>query len=350
MFQVYYKKYILQFKQPSGTSRGILTEKVSWFIFLNNNQRPEITGIGECGPLKGLSIDDRMDYENKLSEVCNNIGNYVDQKEGLNEFPSIRFGVEMALLDYNHGGQKILFPSAFTIGKDSISINGLVWMGSYDEMRKQVKKKIELGYGCIKLKIGAIDFENELQLIRSIRKEFSSSQIEIRIDANGAFNPEEASEKLKRLSEFELHSIEQPIRQNQWEAMAELCATSPIPIALDEELTGIVDLHRKLKLLEEIKPQYIILKPSLLGGFKATEEWIDLAKEKQIGWWVTSALESNIGLNAIAQWTYTLENKMPQGLGTGQLYINNFECPLRISNGRLFSKPEETWDLTTLWA
>jgi O-succinylbenzoate synthase len=348
MYQAYFKKYTLQFNHPSGTSRGILTEKVSWFIFLTDEQHSGINGIGECGPLKGLSIDDRIDYKNKLAEVCKNPNNYMDNTEALEDFPSIRFGLEMALLDYKYGGRKILFPSLFTEGKDSISINGLVWMGSYDAMLKQVREKIEAGFKCIKLKIGAINFEEELNLIRSIRNEFSPSQVEIRVDANGAFKPEEALEKLKRLSEFQLHSIEQPIKQNQLEAMAELCVNSPFPIVLDEELIGIKDLDKKQKLLEKIKPHYIILKPSLLGGFEASEEWIVLASQNQIGWWVTSALESNIGLNAIAQWTYTLENKLPQGLGTGQLYSNNFQCPLNIKEDKLFFNPKEKWDLKPL--
>jgi o-succinylbenzoate synthase len=348
MYQAYFRKYTLQFKHPSGTSRGILTDKVSWFIFLTNDRNPEVSGIGECGPLKGLSIDDRVDYKYKLAQVCNNPEKYINNIEALREFPSIRFGLETAWLDYHQGGEKILYPSAFTDGKDSISINGLVWMGSYKAMLKQVKEKIESGFTCIKLKIGAIDFDSELEIIRSVRKEFSTDEIEIRVDANGAFSAEKAGEKLKRLSEFQIHSIEQPIRQNQWKAMAKFCATSPIPIALDEEIIGIMDLEKKRKLLKEIKPQYIILKPSLLGGFKASEEWIDLAAEMKIRWWITSALESNIGLNAIAQWTYALENKLPQGLGTGQLYSNNFDCPLKIKSGNLFFDPKENWKLTAL--
>ena len=348
MYQAYFKKYTLQFHHPSGTSLGILTEKVSWFIFLTDELQSGITGIGECGPLKGLSIDDRTDYENKLAEVCKNPNNYLDNTEALKDFPSISFGLEMALLDYKHGGKKLLFPSLLTEGKDSISINGLVWMGSYEAMLQQVREKVESGFTCIKLKIGALDFESEIELIRSIRKEFSSSQIEIRVDANGAFKPEEAMEKLKRLSEFQLHSIEQPIKQNQWEAMAKLCVSSPVPIVLDEELIGIIDLDKKRKLLEEINPRFIILKPSLLGGFEASQEWINLASKMNIGWWVTSALESNIGLSAIAQWTYSLKNNLPQGLGTGQLYSNNFQCPLNIKKDKLFFNPKENWDLKPL--
>jgi o-succinylbenzoate synthase len=348
MYQAYFKKYTLQFKHPSGTSRGVLTEKDSWFVFLFYDLEPDTIGIGECSPLEGLSIDDRMGYEDKLAEVCGNIDNYLDQSESLSDYPSIRFGIEMALLDYQQRGRRILFPSAFTEGNDSILINGLVWMGSFEAMLSEVREKIKSGFTCIKLKIGAINFEDEINLIRSIRKDFSQADIEIRVDANGAFKPDEAGEKLKRLSEFQLHSIEQPIRQNQWEVMADLCSTSSIPIALDEELIGIADFDRKLKLLEEINPRFIILKPSLLGGFRASQEWIELAGNLNIGWWVTSALESNIGLNAIAQWTYTLKSKLPQGLGTGQLYSNNFDSPLNISEGKLFYRPNENWDLKGL--
>jgi o-succinylbenzoate synthase len=348
MYQAYFKKYILQFKHPSGTSRGILTEKVSWFIFLISQQKSEITGIGECAPLKGLSIDDRADFENKLAEVCINPNNFLYNNEALKDFPSIRFGLEMALLDLKQGGKKVLFPSTFIEGKDSISINGLVWMGSIESMLAQYSEKIGAGFSCIKLKIGSINFEDEMKLIESIRKEYSSDQVEIRVDANGAFKPQEAVEKLKRLSIFNIHSIEQPIGTNQWDNMAELCLKSPIPIALDEELIGIFDAGQKKKMLETINPQFIILKPTLLGGFKASQEWIALAEEMGIGWWVTSVLESNIGLNAIAQWTYTLGNKMPQGLGTGQLYLNNFACPLNIDKGKLFFGPNENWDLKAL--
>jgi o-succinylbenzoate synthase len=348
MFQTSYKKYTLLFNQPSGTSRGILHEKESWFIFLTNRQKPGITGIGECSPLKGLSIDDRDDFESQLSIVCKEPQAYLNNADMLNAFPSIRFGLETAFTDYNHNGTRILFPSSFTEGIKPISINGLVWMGSFEKMLNQVHEKITAGYTCIKLKIGAINFEDELNLIRLIRKKFTAKQIELRVDANGAFKPEEALEKLKRLSEFQLHSIEQPIKQNQWEAMSRLCETSPIPIALDEELIGIMDLDKKQKLLKEINPDFIILKPGLLGGFKASEEWIRLATEVKIGWWVTSALESNIGLNAISQWTYTLNNKLPQGLGTGQLYSNNFESPLRTDQGRLFFDPMVKWNLNPL--
>lgn len=362
MLRSNWKKYTLKFKRPAGTSRGKLTTKDSWFIFIFDDSDPQIVGIGECSLLKDLSIDDREDYEEKIEEVCENINNYSFYLDkGLLEFPSIRFGLEMALMDLglignrgNRGnkgnrGERIMFPSDFTDGKDSIEINGLVWMGSFDFMRQQIIDKIESGFKCIKLKIGAIDFAEELNLIKSIRKEFSAKDIEIRVDANGAFPVNEALEKLKLLSEFNLHSIEQPIKQGQWEQMAELCKKSPLHIALDEELIRVVDIKEKKKLLEIIRPQYIILKPSLLGGFKASEEWIGLAEKNNIGWWVTSALESNIGLNAIAQWTYTLKNKMPQGLGTGQLYLNNFVSPLHINNGKLNYRPQISWNFSNFF-
>ena len=352
MLKATYKKYTLHFKQPSGTSRGILTSKDSWFLFLYNDFEPEIIGIGECGLLKGLSIDDRPDYEEKIIEVCNNILNHQEYlDEGLKEFPSIRFGLETALMDLGLGvnrGKRILFPSEFTSGENSIEINGLVWMGEFDFMKQQIKEKIESGFKCIKLKIGAIDFEKEMNLIKSIRKEFSVTDIEIRVDANGAFKQTEALGKLNRLARFGLHSIEQPIRQGQWEKMEKLCELTPLPIALDEELIGVNELQQKKDLLEKIKPQYIILKPSLLGGFKASEEWIHLAEQNNIGWWVTSALESNIGLNAIAQWTYILGSKLPQGLGTGQLYTNNFGSPLKIVKGKLYFDPAKNWNLNNL--
>ncbi len=335
-FIAYFKKHTLIFKQPAGTSRGVLKTKDSWIIHIYDKENPEKTGKGECSPLKGLSIDDREDYEQKVDEVCKNINNFNSfLKNGLNDFPSIRFGLEMALKDIEIEGENIIFPSEFTQGKDSIEINGLIWMGEFDFMRKQIIEKIEAGFSCIKVKIGAINFDKEIELIKSIRKEFTEKDIEIRVDANGAFAVDEALEKLKILSEYDLHSIEQPIKQGQWEEMTSLCAQTPLPIALDEELIGVIKFDEKITLLQTIKPQYIILKPSLTGGFEASEEWIKIAEQNDIGWWITSALESNIGLNAIAQWAYALGNKMPQGLGTGELFKNNFDSPLYIKTGQL---------------
>ncbi|MDG1041298.1 MAG: o-succinylbenzoate synthase [Flavobacteriaceae bacterium] len=336
-----YFKHQLQFKRPSGTSRGVLTYKETWFIQLENTTRQ---GIGECGMFKGLSIDDRQDFEAKLAWTCEHINLGLDVLLAeLIEFPSIQFGLEMAFLSVSHQNQFELFPSDFTKGKDSIPINGLIWMGDPVFMKQQIKDKLASGFSCIKLKIGAIDFDKELELMRSIRQEFDADTIEIRVDANGAFKPNEALEKLKRLSDYNLHSVEQPIRQGQVDDMAQLCSETPLPVALDEELIGVFSVTEKQFLLQTIKPQYIILKPTLVGGFKGSQEWITLAESNQIGWWVTSALESNIGLNAIAQWTYTLESQLPQGLGTGGLFTNNIQSPLVVDSGQL------VYDLKTKW-
>ena len=337
-----YKKYILNFKQASGTSRGILKTKETWFLILNNDGKK---GLGECSLFRGLSIDDRPDYEDKLKWVCNNI--YLGLDLLLNElieFPSIQFGLETAFKSLESENGFNLFPSKFTKGEDSISINGLIWMGSKTFMKEQIKEKVESGFKCIKMKIGAIDFQQEINLLKSIRKEFSSNDIELRVDANGAFSPKQALEKLKVLSDFDLHSIEQPIEQGQVHEMAKLCLETPLPIALDEELIGIFDVTKKIKLLQTINPQYIILKPSLVGGFKGSDQWIDVVEKNNIGWWVTSALESNIGLNAISQYTYKKQNNLPQGLGTGGLFNNNFACPLEVKKGKLFYNTDINWN------
>lgn len=338
-----YQKYILNFKRPSGTSRGVLNEKETWFIILQQNGK---IGIGECGLLRGLSIDDRPDYEEKLHWVCTNIHLGKEQLwEMLLEFPSIQFGVEMAFQSLASENPFLLFPSDFTRGTKSIAINGLVWMGEEAFMKQQIEEKLADGFSCIKLKIGAINFDKELQLLRYIRQNFNSNQVEIRVDANGAFDLDMALNKLKQLTEFELHSIEQPIKKNNTDSMAELCKNTPFPIALDEELIGVFSVIEKENLLLKIKPQYIILKPSFVGGFRGTKEWILLAEKYNIGWWITSALESNIGLNAIAQWTFTLNNWMPQGLGTGALYTNNFDCPLQVKQGHLWYDSNLNWEL-----
>ena len=336
-----YHKYILQFKRPSGTSRGVMNEKETWFIVLEKEGKK---GIGECGILRGLSIDDRPDYESKLLWTCANIHLGKDELwEALLEYPSIQFGVEMAFQSLASSTPFLLFPSDFTNGVKSIPINGLVWMGTEAFMKEQIEEKLADGFRCVKLKIGAIDFETELQLLRFIRQHFDAEDIEIRVDANGAFDSDIALDKLTQLSEFKLHSIEQPIQKNQTDRMAELCKTSPFPIALDEELIGVFTVAEKEDLLVKIKPQYIILKPSFIGGFRGTQEWISLAEKHKIGWWITSALESNIGLNAIAQWTFLQHNLMPQGLGTGALYTNNFDCPLAVSAGQLWYKNDVDW-------
>ncbi|MFT5753135.1 MAG: O-succinylbenzoate synthase [Flavobacterium sp.] len=338
-----YKKYILNFKRPSGTSRGVLTEKETWFIHLEENGK---IGIGECGILRTLSVDDRPDYEDKLQWVCENIHLGKDKLwESLLEFPSIQFGVEMAFLSLASKTPFELFESEFTSGQKSMLINGLVWMGEESFMKQQIEEKLAQGFTCIKLKIGAIDFEKELGLLRFIRQHFDEKTIEIRVDANGAFSSNDALHKIKQLAVYKLHSIEQPIQKNNTDRMAELCKITPLPIALDEELIGVFLPSEKEALLQKIKPQYIILKPSLVGGFRGTLEWISIAEKLKIKWWITSALESNIGLNAIAQFTYTLHNLLPQGLGTGGLYTNNFECPLEILNGHLIYKEDKKWEV-----
>ncbi|WP_299241987.1 o-succinylbenzoate synthase [uncultured Aquimarina sp.] len=341
-----YHRHILEFKRPSGTSRGVLKTKETWFIVITSEEKQ---GIGECGILRTLSIDDRPDYEEKLQWTCNNIHLGVDQLwEELKEFPSIQFGVEMAFKSLESDSPFLLFPSKFTEGKDTIPINGLIWMGEKEFMKDQIKDKLNQGFDCIKMKIGAIDFQAELELLSYIRSQFSKDVIELRVDANGAFSSDKALEKLLKLNKYHLHSIEQPIKQGQLEKMKTLCKETPLPIALDEELIGVFNVTEKKKLLLTIEPQYIILKPSLIGGFKGTQEWIDLAEELGIGWWITSALESNIGLNAIAQYTFTLNSKMPQGLGTGGLYTNNIEAPLAVDNGTLTYQPHMNWVVSYL--
>src|SRR5690554_6393671 len=329
-----FEKYILNFKKPSGTSRGVMLEKETWFLIIEENGKK---GIGECGLFRGLSYDDRLDYSDKLQWVCDNIHLGKDTLwEKLREYPSIQFGVEQAFLSLKSDDPMILFPSAFTKGEESIPINGLVWMGNPEFMKEQIDEKMVQGFNCIKLKIGAIDFDKELELIRYIRSHFSPELMEIRVDANGGFDKSDALYKLKQISEFKRHSIGQPIKQNQYDSMADLCKKTPLPIALDEELIGVINYNDKENLLQKIRPQYIILKPSLVGGFKGSEEWIAIPEKSNNCCWITSSLESNIGLNVIAQWTFTLNNPMPQGLGTGGLFTNNFESNLFVQNGHLW--------------
>ena len=337
-----YKKHVLEFKRPSGTSRGVLKTKETWFIIIEEQGK---RGVGECGILRTLSYDDVPEYEEKLKWTCENIHLGLSVLwTNLLAFPSIQFGVEQAFLSLNNTTPFELFPSEFSKGNDSIPINGLVWMGEEEFMKQQIQEKLRQGFSCIKMKIGAIDFETELKLLKSIRKEYSKSDIELRVDANGAFSPENALEKLKVLSELDLHSIEQPIKQQQINEMARLCKESPLAIALDEELIGVFDVTKKKNIIQTIQPQYIILKPSLVGGFKGSNEWISIAKENNIDYWITSALESNVGLNAISQWTYTLGSKMPQGLGTGGLYTNNIDSPLEVENGKLHYNTSLNWN------
>ena len=338
-----YEKYILKFKRPSGTSRGLLKEKETWFLKLTDKDQ---FGIGECGMFRGLSVDDRPDFEDRLHELCHLINeNQNIPPDFLKEFPAIQMGYETALLSFNAKNTFELFPSKFTRGEEDIPINGLVWMGDLTFMKEQISEKIAQGFRCIKLKIGALDFENEIELLKGIRSSFSKEKLILRVDANGAFQRSDIMDKLKKLSDLGIHSIEQPIAANQQEVMREVCAITPLPIALDEELIGCFDKADRAALLDKIKPQYIILKPTLLGGFKSCEEWIELAEARSIGWWITSALESNLGLNAIAQWTYNLEPHSFQGLGTGGLFTNNIEASLEVDSGYLKFNPKLNWNL-----
>lgn len=350
--QFYYIKRSLKFRFEAGTSRGILnTRDVFWISAVDQNN-PNSLGWGEAAPLVKLSIDDRPDFESVLERLLAQLSQmaWAEDEEVLliqvsqripADLPSIRFGVETALLDRLYGGQKRIFDTPFASGDRAIPINGLIWMGDRDFMLQQIDQKLKEGFDCIKMKIGANDFEQELSLLSYIRDRFSADQIVLRVDANGAFLPTEAMRKLEKLAEFELHSIEQPIPAGQWQEMKKLCASTPLPIALDEELIGQEDKER---LLDVIQPQYLIFKPSLIGGISETKEWIRLAEERKIGWWMTSALESNIGLNAISQLTDTYAPLMPQGLGTGKLYHNNLESPLEISQGKIHYREAKPWE------
>lgn len=341
-----YTRYDLQFSFPAGTSRGVLTTKETYFIKLWYEENPYVYGVGECAIFRGLSADDRPDYEDKLREVCENIDK-LDSID-LTGWSSIRFGIETALLDLRHGGTRRICPTDFYEGRQSITINGLVWMGDKATMRQRIEEKLQAGFKCIKLKIGAIDFEAELDLLAGVRERFSRDEIELRVDANGAFTADNVRQRLDALAPYDLHSIEQPIRQGQWELMADLCRNTPIPIALDEELIGIDTPEQKVAMLDTIRPQYIVLKPALAGGLSGSAAWIEAASERGIGWWVTSALESNIGLNAIAQWVSCLPLEIPQGLGTGQLYTNNIPSPLYQQDSEIAYNPTLSWNLSSL--
>lgn len=350
MLKAEYKKYNLKFKFPAGTSRGILNQKDSYILKVYNSENPEIFGLGECSPLVGLSIDDLDNFPNKLDEMCNmiNLSGEIPADLDLDKFPAIDFGLETALLDLENGGIRKIVDTEFFKKEKPIRINGLIWMDNKENMLQQIKDKLEQGFKCIKIKIGAINFDDECYLLGEIRKNFSEKDIEIRVDANGAFSVDEALKKLEILSQYKLHSIEQPIKHGQWSHMAAICKKSPVPVALDEELIGVNSEAGKKLLLQIIKPQYIVLKPTLLGGFQLSQEWIETAHEMNIGWWITSALESNIGLNAISQWTSTFDTNEYQGLGTGQLYENNFPSPLVVEKGSIKYKQSLKWDLSLL--
>ena len=341
-----YAPYTLNFITPGGTSRGVMTTKDTYFIKIWDESNPDIYGIGECALFKGLSTEDDENYEAKLQELCRNIEN--DEPTDLSTHSSIMFGFESAILDFSNGGKRIHHHSPFTEGNYRIPINGLVWMGTKEDMLTRIDEKVEAGFHTIKLKIGAIDFDQECEMIEYVRRKYSANDLEIRVDANGGFTPEVALQRLETLSKYRIHSIEQPIKPGQWEEMATLCNKTPIPIALDEELIGITNPMMMMEILRNIRPHYIILKPSLMGGFSGSLEWLRMAAQFQIGGWITSALESNIGLNALAQWVATLQPKIPQGLGTGMVFSNNFQSPLYQTRDYLAYNPQFNWDIPEL--
>lgn len=364
MYKIDISERTLHFKQPAGTSRGVYTTRHSYYLTLTSDEMPGVKGVGECATLPDLSCDAKPEYEVTLRQICQ----MVEQMgripyDMIRAYPSITFGLETAFANFFHnkeiqkgktfdngemckckvpswaGGLGKLYDSPFARGEEGITINGLVWMGSYDEMLERLEEKLKAGFHCVKLKIGAIDFLKELDLVKRIREVYTKEQVELRVDANGGFSPENAMSRLEALAQYDIHSIEQPIKQHQWPKMAQLCKASPIPIALDEELIGVNVLSMKQELLDTIRPQYIILKPSLHGGMYGCKEWIRLAEERGIDSWVTSALESNVGLNAIALFCaqmYGPDVKMPQGLGTGQLFTDNIPMPLEIKGDKLF--------------
>ncbi len=331
--KAYLKKYELQFKRPVRTSRGELQSRPVWFLILEKNG---LAGVGECAPLPGLSKETPGQVEQLLEDLCSDPVNFLWSQDLTSKIASVHFALETAWFDLKNGGNQRLFSSDFSNGKAGIPINGLVWMGSADFMLKQVHEKLKAGYRCIKLKIGGINFEKELEIIRSIRNIYDENKIILRLDANGAFKPETVLEKLQQLAALQIHSIEQPIAAGQWENMASICCKSPISVALDEELIGIHSIKEKERLLDIIKPAFLILKPSLHGGFSGCNEWIELAEPRSIKWWITSYLESNIGLNAIAQWTFSKNANGYQGLGTGALFTNNISSPLEVRGDQLW--------------
>lgn len=352
-----YFPYTLNFKFEAGTSRGVFHQKDTFFIQVYDPDFPEIIGWGEAAPLRGLSVDDRPDFEDQLAEICLRMHQFdlpktTEEVLGLvqnlvsHDLPAIRFAFETALLDCLRGGERIIFDNEFSRGESYLPINGLIWMGNPDFMQAQIEQKLAQGFSCIKMKIGALDFEQECSLLASIRKRYPADEITLRLDANGAFSPDDALRKLNKLADFQIHSIEQPISPNQWITLRQLCRESPIPIALDEELIGKSNYSSKQNLLESVQSPYIILKPSLLGGFQATLDWIKIAQKLQIGWWITSALESNIGLNAISQFTANFLVQMPQGLGTGNLFHNNIASPLELEGERLYYRPQKNWEIS----
>jgi len=346
MLKAAYCKYNLSFIIPAVTSRAVMHSKCTYFIKVWDSENPDCKGYGECALFKGLSCDDVPGYENMLHQVCARIDTIAG--DDLMEYPSIRFGVETAVADLRSGGVMRPFPSQWSNGESEIPINGLVWMGTETEMNARVDEKLSRGFRCVKFKIGGIDFNQELSILERIRRSHPPEELEIRLDANGAFTSDNAMERLRRLSLLDIHSIEQPVKPGQCDVMSRICAESPIPICLDEELIGVNDPESQRLLLEMERPSYIILKPALCGGFSGAQGWIDLAVSLGIGWWMTSALESNIGLNAIAQWTSIKNVTMPQGLGTGALYANNIISPLYQTRDVLRYDPWVKWEIPDL--
>ena len=347
MIRATYITHPLIFIRPAGTSRGMLVEKPCLYIKLRSSRGE--TGLGEVSFIPGLSVEKQEDLEIQVHHICKLINRgEMDPGQELPAMPGVKFALETALRDLETGGKQLLYPSEFTEGKAGIPTNGLIWMGTKAFMISQIREKIKLGFRVLKLKVGSLDFSEEMALLKWVRSEFGTADLEIRLDANGAWSPGEALKKIGRLSEYWIHSIEQPIAPGQLEALAQLCADSAIPVALDEELIGISDSRIRNELLEQVRPAYIILKPGLLGGFSVTAEWIALAEKYRAGWWITSALESNVGLNAIAQWTWEQGISRPQGLGTGALYTNNILSPLRMSGQQLWYLSEHKWELNSI--
>ena len=347
MIRASYIDYPLVFIRPAGTSRGVLEEKPCWFIKLTSEAG--ITGIGEVSFIPGLSVEDQEEMEIQLDHICKLISRgEMDPLQALPSIPGVQFALETAMRDMERGGERILFPSPFTEGEAGIPTNGLIWMGAKPFMISQIREKMKLGFRVLKLKVGSLRFSEELDVVRWIRSEFGAGDLVIRLDANGAWKPDAALEKMEHFARFGIHSIEQPIAPGQLKELAQLCCDSAIPVALDEELIGISDPMERSALLEKVRPAYIVLKPGLLGGFSVAADWIGLAESYGSGWWITSALESNIGLNAIAQWTWQLEVTRHQGLGTGALYTNNITSPLVCSGEQLWFRPENEWDLNSI--
>ncbi len=354
-------KQVFHFNFQARTSRGAMRERTSWFVKVWDEKDPEVFGLGECAPLPGLSVDYVPDYEERLTEILQHleqksidngqftIDNYricIDEVVSP-QYPSIIFGLETALLDLLNGGKHIIFKNDFQTGK-RLPINGLIWMADMDLMLQQIAIKLSAGYRCIKMQVGGLNFEKECDILAYIRKKYFRDGIIIRLDANGAFKPEDCLYKLKELSKFNIHSIEQPIKPGQVEMLRSISEQSPIPIALDEELIGVYEAAQREKLLSSSKVPYLILKPSLHGGLQSCREWIRLAESKKMNWWITSALESNVGLNAICQLTAEYPISIPQGLGTGQLYDDNIESPLFVKSGEIGYNPNGQWDLSSL--